>query len=167
MAADPVCGWWHSRWLAALCLKEYFSSTEEWFSAWHLISQQRSSFSEDWRGGLTPGQVLVFFYALSAEMFASFLVWAGPVEGLESSLLKEIFLKTIPELPVWSRKVTLPRLQKEQASLFPSKAQEFFTIYKLVEKSSFLLAWRKTACGVETAIMVIGEKWLKKSLNKI
>lgn len=42
----------------------------------------------------------MFFYALSAEMFASFLVWAGPVEGLESSLLKEIFLKTIPELPV-------------------------------------------------------------------
>lgn len=33
---------------------------------------------------LTHRQVLVFFYALSAEMFVSFCVWAGPVEGIKS-----------------------------------------------------------------------------------
>lgn len=54
MAMDTVCGWWYSRWLAALCSKEYLSSTEECFSAWHLIDQQRSSFSEDWRHETDP-----------------------------------------------------------------------------------------------------------------
>lgn len=53
-----------------------------------LVSWESHFVRQDWRWGLTWGQVLVFLCALSSGMCVSFLVWAGPVEGLELSLLK-------------------------------------------------------------------------------
>lgn len=82
---------------------------------------------------LRPGPgvlVCTFFW----DVCVSFLVWAGPVEGLELSLLKKKNLAAIPKLLIChSGKTTLPQLKKEQASLCPFKAQELFTIYSLTE----------------------------------
>lgn len=96
MATDLVCGCCYSRWLLSLCLKEYFSSTEERFFFFLTASNWLvTSFCEDWGYGLTWGTgPHILLCTFCWDICKSVLVWAGPVEGLELTLLeKHLFLQ--------------------------------------------------------------------------
>lgn len=84
------------------------------------------------------GQVFVFCW----DIHISALLWAGPVEGLEPSLVdKRLALATIPKFLVGSL-----------------KGQESFTKSKLAEESCFFF---QPVC--EGRSMVMGEEMLKIS----
>lgn len=120
MATGVTCGYCYSRWLPALCFKEYFSSTEARLSLCCLLIgcefHPVRTGDTDLTQGTDPHVLLCTF---CWDICKSVLVWAAPVEGLELSVLKKnkLFLQLFLDFVFFVGGKPASWLQKAEATV--------------------------------------------------